>query len=240
MSVGASAGIVLLGPTLLRAIPGPRPLAAALAVTAAAQAGVAPVLIPVFGGLPVAALPANLLAVPAAGPVMVWGLAGGLPAGLAGGWPARLVHVPTGLLVAWIARVAQLAAALPLGSLGMGHVVALAGLAVLAARVGHGPVRRVASIAVVAVLLSPAFVRHHAGEVAPGAELRRHGGRTTLVLGGADPVALLGGLRVAGVRDIDEVVVRPGRAADAALAALERRHRVGRVRVSYAKDGRSG
>src|SRR5439155_15313535 len=191
-------------------------------------------------GLPVAALPANLLAVPAAGPVMMWGLAGGLPAGLIGGWPARVVHLPTGLLVAWIAGVARTAAALPLGSLGMGHVIALAALGMLATHVRGAAVRRVASIAAIAVLLSPAFVRHHTGEVVPGARLRRDGGRTTLVLGGADPVALLGGLRVAGVRDIDEVVVHPGRAADAALAALERRHRVGRVRVSYAKDGRSG
>jgi len=43
----------------------------------------------------IAAVPANVLALPAAGPVMMWGLAAGLPAGVLGGTPARLVHVPT-------------------------------------------------------------------------------------------------------------------------------------------------
>ena len=41
-----------------------------------------------LGAVPVASLPANLLALPAAGPVMVWGLTGGLAAGWAGlRWP---------------------------------------------------------------------------------------------------------------------------------------------------------
>ena len=50
----------------------------ALAVTACAQIAVAPLLVWRFEGLPVASLPANLLAGPAAGPVMMWGLMGGL------------------------------------------------------------------------------------------------------------------------------------------------------------------
>src|SRR5205823_14924914 len=122
---GASAGIAVLAPPLADLLPGPRVLAGPLAVTMAAQLGVAPVLVPVFGGVPVASLPANLLALPAAGPVMMWGLAAGLPAGLAGGAAARLVDVPTRLLIGWIAAVARWCAGAPLGQLRVAHVVAL-------------------------------------------------------------------------------------------------------------------
>src|SRR5205814_8943014 len=111
LSVGACVGIAVLARPIADALPGPRPLAGALGVTMAAQLGVAPVLVPVFGGLPVASLPANLLAVPAAGPVMMWGIAAGLPAGVAGGAAARLVDVPTRLLIGWIAAVARWSAA---------------------------------------------------------------------------------------------------------------------------------
>ena len=69
LSVGASGGILLLSRPIAALLPGPRPLADALGVTLAAQVGVAPVLVPVFDGLPVASLPANLLAVPVAGPL---------------------------------------------------------------------------------------------------------------------------------------------------------------------------
>ena len=92
LSVGVSAGIVLFAVPIAAALPGPRPIASALSVTLAAQIGVAPVLVPFFGGLPVVAVPANLLAVPAAGPVMMWGLAAGLPAGVWGGSLARIIH----------------------------------------------------------------------------------------------------------------------------------------------------
>src|SRR5207249_5428542 len=64
MSVGASAGIALLAGRVAERLPGPRPVATAMGVTIGAQIGVAPVLIPLFGSLPLAALPANLLAVP--------------------------------------------------------------------------------------------------------------------------------------------------------------------------------
>ncbi|HZQ26723.1 MAG TPA: ComEC/Rec2 family competence protein, partial [Acidimicrobiales bacterium] len=57
LSVAATAGIAWLSPALTRRLPLP------IAVTLAAQLGVAPVLVPVFGGFPLASLPANLLAV---------------------------------------------------------------------------------------------------------------------------------------------------------------------------------
>ena len=78
-----------------RGCPGPRWLAAPLAVTLAAQAAVSPLLVATFGGVPLASLPANLLAAPAAGPIMVWGLTGGLVAGVVGGPVAQVLHLPT-------------------------------------------------------------------------------------------------------------------------------------------------
>jgi competence protein ComEC len=138
LSVGASAGIILLARPIARRLPGPGFLTSALGVTLGAQLGVAPLLIPAFGGIPLASLPANLLAVPAAGPLVAWGMTGGLVAGLGEpvfgeGW-ARLVHLPTGLLVGWIAGVARAASRLPLGEVGFAHLgVAVAGGAVIAA-----------------------------------------------------------------------------------------------------------
>src|SRR5205807_9070713 len=82
LSVGACVGIAATSARVAARIPGPRPLATAVGVTVGAQLGVAPVLIPVFGPLPLAAIPANLLAVPAAGPIMMWGMTGGVVAGL--------------------------------------------------------------------------------------------------------------------------------------------------------------
>ena len=89
LSVGASLGILLLAGPLTRRCPGPRWFAEALGVTSAAQIGVAPVAIPVFGSIPLAALPANLLVAPVVGPLMMWGLVAGLPAGLLGERAAR-------------------------------------------------------------------------------------------------------------------------------------------------------
>jgi competence protein ComEC len=129
LSVGATAGIAWLTPMLHRRLP------LAVAVTVAAQVGVAPLLIPIFGGLPLVSLPANLLAIPAAGPVMMWGIAAGLPAGLLGPAAATVMHVPTRLLVGWVALVADRAAATPLGQLRAPHLLGLiAGVAF--ARVG--------------------------------------------------------------------------------------------------------
>jgi competence protein ComEC len=136
LSVGATFGIAVLASPLAARLPGPRTLAQVLAVTVAAQVGVAPVAITAFGGIPVASVPANLLAVPVAGPLMMWGLPAGVVAGLV---PvlAPVLHVPTRLAVRWIALVARVGARAPLGELdgramiAVGVVVA----AVVAARI---------------------------------------------------------------------------------------------------------
>ncbi|MCU1460180.1 MAG: ComEC/Rec2-related protein, partial [Acidimicrobiales bacterium] len=149
LSVGATVGIALLARPLADALPGPRPIAAALAVTVAAQIGVAPAFLPAFGGLPVATVPANLLALPAAGPVMMWGLAAGIPAGLAGGRLAMLLHVPTSLAIGWVGRVASVAADLPLGQMRGPQLLALALAAVVLVVASRRGARRVAALALV-------------------------------------------------------------------------------------------
>src|SRR5437899_3009601 len=86
LSCGASAGIAVLATPFTGRLPGPHWVREPLGVTLAAQIGVAPVLIPVFGSVPLAALPANLVAGPIAGPLTVLGLATGVAGGLVGSW----------------------------------------------------------------------------------------------------------------------------------------------------------
>ncbi|MEW6472926.1 MAG: ComEC/Rec2 family competence protein [Actinomycetota bacterium] len=121
LSCGASAGILLLAGPLAGGLPGPRFVREPLAVTAAAQVGVAPIALPAFGSLPLAALPANLLAAPAAAALSLWGLASGLAGGLIGpaagspdAGPAAVLQLPTAALARWIQAVAHLAARSPL------------------------------------------------------------------------------------------------------------------------------
>ncbi len=239
LSVGASAGILLLAKPLAALLPGPRPLADALGVTLAAQVGVAPVLVPVFDGIPVASLPANLLAVPVAGPLMMWGIAAGLPAGLVGGPVARVVHVPTEALVAWVAAVARWGAGLPLGRARLPHLV---GLAVLVAgaflarrRHWRRTVRRGLAGAAIAVLLLPAVAARWPPPVdgrplVAGAHLWRRGATTVLVVDGSTTTSgrLLSALHNLDVRRLDVVVMaRPGVAAARWIEPVLRRFPAG-------------
>ena len=124
LSVGATAGIALLAAPLNSRLPGPSWLRVPLSMTVGAQLGVAPVSLAVFGPLPLASIPANVLAAPAAGPVMVYGLPAGIVAGLVPDVLATALQLPTTLLVRYIARVASTAAAAGLPSLGAPALVA--------------------------------------------------------------------------------------------------------------------
>ncbi len=230
LSVGASAGLVLWSRPLARALPGPRPVAEGLATTLAAQAGVAPVLVPAFGGVPVASLAANLLAVPAAGPLMTWGLTAGSVAGVVGGASAGALHLPTRALLGWEALVARVGAALPLGML-RGPQVAALGVAVLAVAVagrqGRTGLRRLAGVGAGACLLLPALTtagpRHLVGaRVADGATLWQRGSTAVLVLEGprGQPDWLLAGLQEHGVRRLDLVVATRGTKAEAGVVTV--------------------
>lgn len=152
LSVGACGGIVALTPVLTR-----RRVPLPLAVTLAAQAGVAPLLVPVFGGVPAVSTLANLLAVPVAGPLMMWGMGAGLVAGMLGGPVAAAVHLPTTVMLAWVEGVAHHAAGLGLGWFRAGHLVALAAIGGLAfAARGRPAVRAVAGLAAAVVCISAA------------------------------------------------------------------------------------
>ena len=137
LSCTASLGIAVLAQPITSRLRGPRWMREVLGVTAAAQVGVAPVLIPVFGSMPLVALPANLVAVPLAAPLTIWGLAAGVVGGLARPVsPAIpwLLELPTvGLLHALIA-VADLAARVPVAVDGR----AAWGLVALGALLGAG------------------------------------------------------------------------------------------------------
>lgn len=234
LSVGACAGIALFSARLAARLPGPRPLASALAVTLAAQVGVTPILVPVFGGLPVASLPANLLGAPVAAPLMMWGMAAGLVAGWTGETMARLIHLPTGLMIRWVAGVAHWGAAAPLGQLRMAHVFALAvavGLGFLAYRWGRSGWVLASGLAVAAVALAPAVAVLRPApvdgrNVVPGARLWRSAGASVLVVDDlrASPEALLSSLHQADVRVVDVLVVtRPGASAAIDVRVLLRR-----------------
>lgn len=261
LSVGASAGIALLAHRIAGRLPGPVVLAEALGVTIAAQLGVAPVLIPRFGDMPVVALVANVVAVPAAGLVTTWGLPAGVVAGLAGGRVAALVHAPTHALIWWVAAVARRSAAVPLGELHLGHVALIAAAAIGATLIArHRPGWRSARLVLVGVVVATALapaaaLRSPPGEevVAGGGQVHRGGGATILVLSRSPDVAdLMAGLRRAGVRRLDLVVAAGGLAPDVDRAL---RHRwplgatldpetgpaavqVGSLRVDATSDGR--
>ena len=80
-------------------------------MTLGAQIGVVVPSVLVFGRLPLVSIPANLLAVPVAGAVMLYGL----PAGLLAGWlpwTAPVVMFPIRIGVRWVDTVAAIGARL--------------------------------------------------------------------------------------------------------------------------------
>jgi competence protein ComEC len=135
LSCTASLGIATLGPGLASRLRGPEWLRESLATTASAQIGVTPVLLPVFGSIPLIALPANVLAVPLAGPLTTWGLAaggvGGLLASPAPGI-ARLLQLPTHVLADAVLGIADAAGRVPV-ALDLRATAALAAVGALIA-----------------------------------------------------------------------------------------------------------
>ena len=219
LSVGACAGIALLAVPLARRMPLP------LAVTIAAQAGVAPLLISTFGGVPLASLPANLLAVPAAGPVMVWGMTAGLVAGIVPARLATLIHVPTRLLVGWIAGVARWTADLPLPTVDARQLALLTALGVLVVLLGR--MRAVPALALAAVVFWPPPATLANRQVGGGPRLWRAGGATVLVADApaTTAAALTTDLRALRVRRLDVVVLERGSRAAKSLDVVLTRYR---------------
>ena len=110
LSVGATLGVTAVAPLVEPRLRGPHWLVAPLAVTIGAQVGV---LVPswlVFHRMPAVGIAANLLAVPVAGFVMLYGIPAGLLAAVA---PSMLDHVvmwPATAGTRWVSTVAGLAA----------------------------------------------------------------------------------------------------------------------------------
>lgn len=111
LSVGATAGVCTVGPWLAERFAALGPLAVPLGITLGAQVGVIVPSVLVFGRLPLVSVLANLLAVPVAGAVMLYGL----PAGLVAGWAPAVgapLMFPARIGTRWVDTVAMLGARL--------------------------------------------------------------------------------------------------------------------------------
>lgn len=228
LSVCATAGILLLAPRWrdrLAACRLPYWLAEAVAVPAAAQAAVTPVLVLMVAELSPVAVPANLLAGPAVAPATVLGFATAViaPFDMA---VARLVVRPAGWATGWIITVAERAAALPAGTIpwpgGMGGLALLAvATAVLVVVFRHPTGRRAVAAVVCGALVAVLIIRPLvtpwpprgwllvACDVGQGDALviAAGPGRGVVVDTGFDPSRLHRCLRDLGVREVPVVVL---------------------------------
>jgi len=114
MSVAATGAIVLVAPGWTHRLSAhmPQPLAAAVAVPAAAQLACTPILVAAFGQLTPLAVPANLLAAPAVAPATLAGVACALLAVVSPALAVVPAHI-AGLAAGWLAVVARTLSALP-------------------------------------------------------------------------------------------------------------------------------
>ncbi|MXW41791.1 MAG: ComEC/Rec2 family competence protein [Acidimicrobiia bacterium] len=236
LSVAASAGIILWSPLLVERLCGPRLLREAMAVTVAAQLAVSPLLITTFGGVPVASLPANLLAAPVAGPIMMWSLSAGVLAGVLGEPVAQVIHWPTGIAIGWISGVADWAATVRFGELSSPHLVGVVAGVVVWWVARQRWLRATAAVGLVTVLLLPAVALRvvdpplHA-VLDSAVEVWRHHDLTLVLLGpNRSTERLLQDLRRAGVQKVDLAIAdRGNRAQRDQVLALKERMRVGAV-----------
>ncbi|SEL68960.1 competence protein ComEC [Nonomuraea pusilla] len=258
LSVAATAGILLLAPRWRDALCGasgrvrlPRWAAEAMAVPAAAQAAVTPVLVLMSGQVSLVAVPANLLVAPAVAPATLLGFGAALVAPF---WPeaARLLVIPAGHAVQWIITVAGWAAAVPYATVpwpgGLGGLALLAAVVAMAVPVLRRPAGR-AAVAVMAgaALVVALAVRPLAGPWPPsgwlmvmcdvgqgdGLVLAAGPGRGVIVDTGPDPVVMDRCLRRLGVSDVPLVILTHPHADHVdGLSGVLRGRRVGAVLVT--------
>jgi competence protein ComEC len=139
LSVGASVGIALFAGPLAVRVPGPRFVREPFAVSLAAQLGVTPVLLVVFGDVPAVTPIANLLAAPAADALGVYGMLASVAGGIVP--PLAPVLQPvTRVLIAWVTGVAHAGAAI--GGEMDARAVLLAGAATVIATLARRALRR--------------------------------------------------------------------------------------------------
>ncbi|MPZ88153.1 MAG: DUF4131 domain-containing protein [Nitriliruptorales bacterium] len=241
LSVGATAGVLVLAPPLAARLPGPRPLRLLLAASAGAHLGVAPVLLALPDGLPLASLPANLIAVPAAALASVIGIvvallaqisvaAGGVVAVLA--WPALRVVLLAGEVFASGPRLDRSVLFTPVAALLLLAVLLRRRsprLAVVAMALAAGsallpvllPTPTVTSVTLTALDVGQGDALLVESPGVPGGPTAR-----LLVDGGPDPGGALQALRERRIRALDAVALTHSHAdhsggLPAVLAALD-------------------
>jgi hypothetical protein len=198
-------------------------LALPLSITLTAQAGALPVMAARFGTTSVIAVPANLLAEPAAGIVMMAGLTTGLLAGLVRSDVGAVLQLPTRALVWWVDTVARVASQLsvpPLALWAWGSLGASAVLAVVLHR-RVGPARATAVLAgATLVLCRPPGPLAGAVPLAEHATLVERCGARVLVLDGDASMAALEALSARGIGRVEVVVGRSDDVGAEVLAQL--------------------
>lgn len=238
----------------------PRWLAEAVAVPAAAQVAVTPVLVLMAGQLTPVAVIANLLVAPAVAPATLLGFGAALVAPV---WPdaARLLVIPAGYAVGWIIMVAGWAVNLPFATVpwpaglpGLGLLLLTVIVAIPVLR--HRGWRAIALMAAAAALVSVLVVRPIVGPWPPkgwlmvmcdvgqgdGLVISGGQGRGVVVDAGPDPVAMDRCLRRVGVQDVPLLVLTHPHADHVdGLPGVLRDRRVGAAVVSPHRPGsRSG
>ena len=186
----------------------PRGLAAAVAVTAAATVGTAPLIALHFGRVSLVSLPANVLAVPAVAPVMWLGTVAGAAGQIAPGLAAPVAAMSV-LPLGYLEGLADRAASIPYSEM---ETTTIAGLLRRSPAGAAGPGLRVSFF-----------------DVGQGdATLLQHGRAAILVDTGPPDGPIAQRLREARVGDIDVLVLTHGaQDHDGGLARVLAEHRVG-------------
>ncbi len=235
LSVAATAGIVVLARRLAGVLPLSRRLGLAFAVPVAAQIGVAPIAIFTFGPPSLLAIPANVLAAPAAAFIMMWGCTFGVVAGLAPEGLAALIQLPDRLALEWLTWVAASAAdhrMIPFAAAGLFLFVGALGVRLLRQRGERWLV--VSFVAVLAVpLIAFAMSVMNARDVGcfdvARARVCRSSGSDQLVVaavgGNVDVAGLLSSLRSHGVDHVD-LLIRTSSSPSASAVADQVSQRV--------------
>lgn len=225
LSVVATMGVMVGARRLAPLFPGA--VGSLLAVSLGAQAAVAPVILSVFGTMPLLAPLTNLAAVPVVGVASAIGAVG-----VATGWEQVIALAATGAdFVLWVAR---LGAGWP--QIGWPGFFLAATLMAVAARPRLRPAVAMAAGLLIAVsligggnLAGPAAVVLDVGQ-GDSILVRSGSGRHLLVDGGPDPALLEAKLSAYGVEGIDLVVLTHVHADHASgLAAVFGRRRVASV-----------
>jgi competence protein ComEC len=229
----------------------PRWAAEAVAVPAAAQAAVTPVLVLMSGQVSLIAVPANLLAGVAVAPATLLGFVAAL---IAPFWPeaAQVLVIPAGYAVGWIIMVAQWAANVPMANLPWPAGLAGLGLLVVVVAVAVPVLRRRAwrtvTLTVVGAALAAMLVLRPV--VAPwpppgwlmvmcdvgqgdGLVIAAGPQQGVVVDAGPDPSVMDGCLRRIGIRDVPLVILTHPHADHVdGLTGVLRHRRVGAVLTS--------